>query len=65
MADAMLSNYQCPNCRAKLLLKRRAEPKKPREEALCPYCLMSGKELARCRTLRLGPSPVPPHKNHS
>lgn len=26
---------------------------------------LSGKELARCRTLRLGPSPVPPHKNHS
>jgi acetyl-CoA C-acetyltransferase len=26
---------------------------------------VSGKELARCRTLRLGPSPVPPHKNHS
>src|SRR5450759_4468382 len=26
---------------------------------------LSGKELARCRTLRLGPAPVPPHKNHS
>ena len=26
---------------------------------------LSGKELARCRTLRLGPSPVPPHKNRS
>jgi hypothetical protein len=26
---------------------------------------LSGKELARCRTLRLGPFPVPPHKNHS
>jgi crotonobetainyl-CoA:carnitine CoA-transferase CaiB-like acyl-CoA transferase len=26
---------------------------------------LSGKELARCRTLRLGPSPVPPLKNHS
>ena len=41
MADAMLSNYQCPNFWAKLLLKRRAEPKKPREEALCPYCLIN------------------------
>jgi hypothetical protein len=27
--------------------------------------MASGKELARCRTLRLGPFPVPPHKNHS
>jgi hypothetical protein len=31
----------------------------PGEEAL------SGEELARCRTLRLGPFPVPPHKNCS
>lgn len=26
---------------------------------------LSGEELARCRTLRLGPFPVPPHKNCS
>jgi hypothetical protein len=26
---------------------------------------LSGKELARCQTLRLGPFPVPPHKNCS
>ena len=26
---------------------------------------MSGKELARCRTLRLGPFPAPPHQNCS
>src|ERR1035437_5944766 len=26
---------------------------------------LSGKELAPCRNLRLGPSPVRPHKNHS
>ena len=26
---------------------------------------LSGKELARCRTMRLGPFPVPPHKNCS
>ena len=25
----------------------------------------SGKELARCRTLRLGPFPAPPHQNCS
>ena len=34
-------------------------PLYPGEEAL------SGEELARCRTLRLGPFPVPPHKNCS
>jgi DNA-directed RNA polymerase subunit RPC12/RpoP len=38
MSDESPSNFQCPNCRAKLLLKRRTEPKKRREEALCPYC---------------------------
>ena len=27
--------------------------------------LLSGKELARCRTLRLGPFPAPPHQNCS
>jgi len=32
------SNHQCTNCRAKLLVKRRAEPKRRREEAFCPYC---------------------------
>jgi hypothetical protein len=26
---------------------------------------LSGKELARCRTLRLGPFPAPPHQNCS
>jgi hypothetical protein len=26
---------------------------------------LSGKELARCRTMRLGSFPVPPHKNCS
>jgi hypothetical protein len=38
MSDESPSNFQCPNCRAKLLLRRRTEPKKRREEALCPYC---------------------------
>jgi hypothetical protein len=41
MADAILLNFQCSNCRAKLLIKRRTEPKKPREETLCPYCLVN------------------------
>jgi hypothetical protein len=27
--------------------------------------VLSGKELARCRTLRLGPFPAPPHQNCS
>src|SRR5665213_1184810 len=38
MTDIDASNYQCSNCRAKLLLKRRREPRKPREETFCPYC---------------------------
>jgi hypothetical protein len=39
--------------------KDAALPLDPGEEPL------SGEELARCRTLRLGPFPVPPHKNCS
>jgi DNA-directed RNA polymerase subunit RPC12/RpoP len=35
------SNYQCSNCRAKLLLKHQTEPKKRREEAFCPYCMVN------------------------
>jgi DNA-directed RNA polymerase subunit RPC12/RpoP len=35
---AELSNFQCSHCGAKLLLKRRTEPKKYREAAVCPYC---------------------------
>ncbi len=29
------------------------------------HSILSGKELARCRTLRLGPFPAPPHQNCS
>ena len=32
------SNFQCSNCRSKLLLKRRSEPRRRREEAFCPHC---------------------------
>jgi DNA-directed RNA polymerase subunit RPC12/RpoP len=38
MPNENLSEYQCSNCRAKLLLKRQSEPRRRREEALCPYC---------------------------
>ena len=38
MPDENPSNYQCSNCRARLLIKRRNEPKKPCEEPLCPFC---------------------------
>jgi hypothetical protein len=35
------------------------------ELPIAPDQVVSGEELARCRTLRLGPFPVPPHKNCS
>ena len=41
MSEAHPSNFQCQNCGAKLLLKRHPEPKKLREESLCPYCLIN------------------------
>ena len=41
MAEPNLSNFQCSNCGAKLLLKRRPEPKKRREEAFCPHCMVN------------------------
>ena len=33
------SNYTCPNCNAKLLVKRRREAAKLLERAFCPYCI--------------------------
>jgi predicted SprT family Zn-dependent metalloprotease len=41
MSDAELSNYVCTNCRAQLLIKRRREPRRHREEAFCPYCTIN------------------------
>ncbi len=41
MSTLETSDYQCSNCRAKLLRKRRREPRKPREEAFCPYCMVN------------------------
>jgi predicted SprT family Zn-dependent metalloprotease len=41
MAEPNLSNWECKNCGAKLLLKRRSEPKRRREEALCPNCMIN------------------------
>jgi hypothetical protein len=34
-------NFACTNCRAKLLLTRRREPKKYREQAFCPQCMVN------------------------
>jgi hypothetical protein len=35
------SNFECTNCHAKLLLKRQTEPKRRREEAFCPHCMVN------------------------
>jgi len=41
MSTLETSDYQCSNCRAKLFRKRLREPRKHREEAFCPYCMVN------------------------
>jgi hypothetical protein len=65
MDDASLSNSQCSNCGAKLPLKRQTEPRRWREEALCPYCLVNlpprdGKETLQYALIEPPRSPKRP-----
>jgi hypothetical protein len=65
MAEPNLSKWECTNCGAKLLLKRRTEPKRRREEALCPNCMVNlpprdGKDTLQYALVELPKTPKRP-----
>ena len=65
MAEPNLSNWKCTNCGANLLLKRRTEPKRRREEAFCPNCMVNlpprdGKDTLQYTLVELPKTPKRP-----